>query len=118
MRRRVAGRTIAAGAQGRVDHCRDRPFAVGSGDMDAAERALRMIEPRGNRAHVVEPEFDAELFEAEQVGKRIHSTGAETASGRRAADGAGARTAPANRSALEIVDFNSRRSTTRSIIPF
>ena len=68
MRRRVARRAVPGGAQRGVDHRRHRALAVGAGDVDRAERALGMAEPRDDGGDVVEAELDAELFEREQPG--------------------------------------------------
>src|SRR4051794_25502999 len=96
-----------------------------------------MTERRGQRGDVVEAELDAELFEAEEIVERItaqpvvHETwgagslsvaSGGTAPGRAAAAASGAAAAasaqPMNRRALAIAAFISRRSTTRSSMPF
>ena len=71
MRRRVARRAMARGAQRRVHHRRHRALAVGAGDMHRPERPLGMAEPRDERGNVVEAELDPELLQAEEVGQRI-----------------------------------------------
>src|SRR5262245_33344902 len=110
---------MAGGAQAGVDHRRDRAFAVGAGDVYGAERALGMAETRQDRADVVEAELDAELFEAEEVIEMRHVRGAASAA-IAAATGSGraASAAPMKRSARAMVAFISRRSITRSIMPF
>src|SRR6476661_1955827 len=85
--------------------------------------AFGVIERGDESANVVEAELDPELGEAEQPvqGVLIHypcaagSATGETAGG---VSGFGAGAAPMKRSALAIVAFISRRSTTRSSIPF
>ena len=69
--RRVARRSMAGRAQRRIDHRRDRSFAVGAGDVHRAECALGMAEARDDRRDVVEAELDPELFEAEEIGQGV-----------------------------------------------
>ena len=71
VRRRVASRAVAGRAERRIDHRRDGAFAVRAGDVNRPERALRMAEAVDDREDVVEAELDPELFEAEEIGKRI-----------------------------------------------
>ena len=82
MRGRVARRSVACGAERRVDHRGDRAFAVGAGDVHGAERALGMVESGDDGGDVVEAELDPELFEREQPGQRIvHTCGAGSVTG-------------------------------------
>src|SRR4029079_16730136 len=71
MRRGVACRAVAPGAQRGIDHRRYRALAVGAGDMDRAECALGVAEPGDERGNVVEAELDPEVLEAEQIRQRI-----------------------------------------------
>jgi hypothetical protein len=73
MRRRIPSRTVACGAQDGIDQRRDGSLAVGPCDVDGRVRALGIPESREDGADVLEPEFDAEVLEAEQVLERIAS---------------------------------------------
>src|SRR5829696_7149549 len=114
---------MPGGTQRGVDHRRHRSLAVCAGNVHRLECALGDIELRENRRDVLEAEFDAELREREEVFERAggHTWGAGSATaigwGGSAAAGSGD-TAPINRRALAMTAFISRRSTTRSSIPF
>ncbi len=71
VRRGIAGRSVAGAAERRVDHGRDRSLAVGAGDVNRPERALRVAEASEQRLYVFETELDPELFEAEQVREMV-----------------------------------------------
>src|SRR5438477_3446930 len=115
MWRGVAACPVPSGPEGGLDHGRDRPLAVGAGDVDRAKRPLGVVQALAERRHGLEPEFDPELFEAEEVGKRVarHATGAAEASGEAATSAC----APMKRSARARAGLSSRRSTMRSSIP-
>jgi hypothetical protein len=72
MGRRVAACLQAGGAQPALDHRRHRALAVGAGNVNRSVGALRIAQRGENRADVIEPELDAELFECEQALTRGH----------------------------------------------
>ena len=72
MRRGVAANSVAGCAKRRVDHRRERSFAVRASDDDRVKSLLRAIELIAQCPDVLEPELDAETFEAEEVVDRIH----------------------------------------------
>ena len=72
MRRGVAARAVAGGAQAALDHRRDRSLAVGAGDVDRRPRALGPVQRVENLVDVLEAELDAELFEREEPLTRGH----------------------------------------------
>ena len=88
--RRVAGRAQAGRAQCRVHHGRDRPFAVGAGDVQRGEAALgvaeRLAQPRPRLAEPdivpvasVEDADDVEREEPALLGGTLRTSGSSDA---------------------------------------
>src|SRR4051812_10370379 len=129
MRRGVARRRIPGCLQRPINHRCDRSFTVAARDVNRPEGTLGMSQRLDYRPHVVEAELDPELLETIEKADRIAAHARDQATtgvwvpsgavGSRSFDaGAVVDRAPMNRSAPATVAFISRRSTTRSIMPF
>ena len=129
VRRRDRGRSSSPRrARDRLDHRADRALAVGPGDVDVLERALRV--PRRSQASFIalepeaHPEGDAGVELAEDAGeRRAHRGGAGACCRDRRREARGARRASRNRpphveAALDAVDHPVREEELAPLEPF